>query len=376
MNPSQTHPAQTQPMAGWEKIVVALLVLGGAGGWTMARQDLAEKRTTAETTAQTRSKEIERLNGERTRLAAGSGLAASVGERAEAGSAAAGLAAASAAMASSGAAPTAAGPARTEAMMRLADLLEKGVLAGMPITPVTPGRPGGPALPPYAINAQGQLQPGFGQLFGLSDDQVGRLQEKITALKQQVESAAMAGTTVEQTGENTYSLTMQPLATAAQSRDELISTFKEALGEDGYRLFAALNGERVSAEGVHTGGPANLLAQFGAEPRTMTVTRGPNGFQYSFKSGNSGGSGNGADLTNLSARLGPAVNMLPSAFLTAPFPNRAGNGGAGGAGGGGRGGDSVMQFTQRTGEGETTTLRVAAPAAGSGAGDTFVMPAK
>lgn len=366
MNPSQTHPVQTQPMAGWEKIVVALLVLGGAGGWTMAYQDLAEKRATIETTAQTRSKEIERLNGERTRLAASSGLSASAGEHAEAGSAAA--AAASASVASSGTATAASGPARTEAMMRLADLLEKGVLAGTPITLMTLGRPagiGGSALPPYAINAQGQLQPGFGQLFGLSDDQVGRLQEKITSLKQQVESAAMAGTTVEQTGENSYSLTMQPLTTAAQSRNELVAAFREALGEDGYRLFAALNGERVSAEGVHTGGPANLLAQFGGDPRTMTVTRGPNGFQYSFKSGNSSGSGSGADLTNLSARLGPAVNILPSAFLTAPFPNRTA-GGAGGAGGGGRGGDNVMQFTQRTGEGETTTLKMVAPATGTG----------
>jgi hypothetical protein len=345
-------------MAGWEKIVIALLVLVGAGGWTVMHRGVTEKQAEGAARSQTRLKEIERLNAERTRLAVGSGLSPMIVNPAEAGSPT------SAPVVATGARPGLAGPARTEAMTRLADLLEKGVLAGMPGTPLALGRPAGsgPAGPAYAINAQGQLAAGFGELFGLSQDQVDRLQEKVTALKQQVEASALAGTTVQQTGENSYSLTMQPLASVVQTRDEFVAAFKETLGDEGYRLFAALNGERVSAEGTRTGGPANLLTQFGGDTRTMSVTRTPAGFQYTFKSGNSSGSGNGADLANLSARLGPGVNLLPSAFLNAPFPNRVGGGGAGGAGGG-RGGETVIQL-ERSGEAGTTTLRTVMPAAG------------
>jgi hypothetical protein len=348
-------------MAGWEKAVIALLVLVGAGGWTVMHRGVTERQEAGATLAQTRLKEIERLNAERARLAAGPSFSPTIVNPSEAGPSAS----ATPAMAAvSGAVPGLSGPARSEAVVRLADLLEKGILAAMPATTLALGRPAGtgPAGPAYAINAQGRLALGFGELFGLSQDQLDRLQEKVTALKQQVETSALAGTTVQQTGENSYTLTMQPLAAATQARDEFVAAFREALGEDNYRLFAALNGERVSAEGVRTGGPANLLAQIGGEARTMTVTRTAAGFQYTFKGGDSSGSGNGADLANLSARLGPGVNLLPSAFLNAPFPNRVGGGGAGGAGGG-RGGETVIQL-ERSGEAGTTTLRTVMPAAG------------
>lgn len=309
------HPpaASTPPMASWEKVTLGLLVVAGIAGLVGGRSNLADRREISATLARQRLREIEQVKVDGARLVRESELAV---ERLRAVAAA--PAAADRARADLASTPTGADPAaRTAALGQVIDLMQKNVLTttstGLLLNQnAKPGQ----TLPAFMIDAEGRLAPGFGKLFGLTEDEAGRFQAIVTNLKQRADDLITSHTAIRPT-ENGYVLEYKAGAEAAQFRESAVAMLQSHLGQERYRMFAVLNGERVSDNGTRTGGPAALFNAMGGSDRTITLTRTATGLSYTVvgEGGGGGGSISGGDLSPALLRLGPVAQLIPQDFL-------------------------------------------------------------
>jgi hypothetical protein len=336
-------PVLTPPTAlgRGETIAITVLALAGLGGGVVAWRDLAVRRSDLAAEMQRRTEALEQARADASRLGRESeallgrlkGILSS-GPSAKAASAGAGADVSS----GSGGPNALPAAARLAALGHLADLVQKGVLSTQTTVPVAgfglAVRPG-QSLPAYMVDANGKLAPGFGELFGLGETEVARFQAVITDLKQRTEEFVLNHTTVRPV-ENGYVLEYLPADGMAEVRDAGSANLKSILGDERYRIFAALNGERTGDNGTTTGGPGALFEAAGSVPRTLTLTRTPAGISYSLVSGTAGarvgsGSMGGGDVATLLTRLGPATRLLPQDFIDS-IPRGAGGGGGGGGG--------------------------------------------
>jgi hypothetical protein len=330
--------------------VIALLVLAGIGGGVAARRDLGERRADLAADEQRRTGELDRARADGARLGRESDLllgrlkAIAGGEQASAASSAGAGTEAVTAAETRTAVPLA---VRLTALNHLADLVQKGVLSTQTIPAgIAAGLASvsGQKLPAYMIDGQGKLAPGFGELFGLGEAEVVRLQAVISDLKQRADEYVFSHTAAWPV-ENGYVLEYVPAEGMAEARDAGLAVMKSILGEERYRIFAVLNGERTGDNGTVTGGPAALFEAAGNTPRAVTLTRTPTGVSYTMTSGpnaarTGSGSMSGGDLaTVLTNRFGPASRLLPQDFIDSIPRGGAGRGGAGG--GGGAAGDAM-----------------------------------
>jgi hypothetical protein len=344
--------AQTPALARGELTVLAVLVLAGIGGGVAAQRNLAERRSGAAAEAQSRAAALRQAQADGARLGRESDLLLTrlkgivAGPQAPSVSPTAIEAGAAAEAGGRTGAPLA---VRLTALNHLADLVQKGVLSTQAMSTgalLGGGGLSGQKLPAYMIDGQGKLAPGFGELFGLSDGEVARFQAVVSDLKQRADEFVL-NHTVARPVENGYVLEYVPAEGMAEARDAGLAALKSILGEERYRIFAVLNGERTGDNGTVTGGPAALFEAAGNTPRTITLTRTPTGVSYTMTSGPNGarvanGSMGGGDLgAVLTSRFGPTAHLLPQDFLDSIPRGGAGRGGAGGGGGGAAGGDNV-----------------------------------
>ncbi len=338
-------PALPPPMAAWEKVTVGLLGVAVIAVVFVAKTELADRRETAATLSGQRLREIEQAKADGARLVRESDFAV---ERLTA--AAAGTRPESRGTADVASVPAGVDPAaRIAALGQVIDLMQKNVLTttstGLLLNQAAkPGQ----ALPAFMIDAEGRLAPGFGNLFGLNADEVERFQSIVLGLKQRAEELVTAHTTIRPT-ENGYVLEYKPPGEAGQFRESVVESLKSYLGDERYRMFATLNGERAAENGTRTGGPGAMFNAMGGAARTVTLTRTPTGLSYSLtgEAGGGGGSVSGANLAPMMTRLGPAARLIPPEFLNSiPKPP------AGGAGIGRVEGDSFA--VPRTGDAPKT----------------------
>jgi hypothetical protein len=171
--------------------------------------------------------------------------------------------------------------------------------------------------PAYLVSPDGRLPARFGELFMLNDDRVTRLQQTLDAAKVRIEELALAHARIQDHGNGTYSIETPgvPEALIAADRERMIGTFKQELGEDGYRAFALLNGE-TSDRSVALGGPATFFELFGAVGPTVAISKTSAGkYRYEMRRGASGvARGEAATREELQASVGVGVRLLPSGF--------------------------------------------------------------
>lgn len=365
MKTAETVLSPCPAFARGEIIAISLLVLAGIGGVIAARHDLAGRRREAATDAESRVAALQQAQADGARLGRESEVLLSRLKAIAGGEQARGtlLPTTGAGVATQTDSRTAAPLAvRLTALDHLADLVQKGVLSTQTIpTGAAVGMVGrsGQKLPAYMIDGQGRLAPGFGDLFGLSEGEASRFQGVVSELKQRTDEFVLSHTVARPT-ENGYILEYVPAEGMTEIRDAGLATMKSILGEERYRIFAVLNGERAGDNGTVTGGPAALFEAAGNTARAVTLTRTPTGVSYTMTSGpnaarTGSGSMSGGDLaTVLTSRFGPASRLLPQDFIDSIPRGGAGRGGASGGGGGAagwEGGDAVKAEVQsRTAE--------------------------
>ena len=302
---------QAPAVSGGQKFFLAILFLVGAAGTFVAQQELAVLRGELKTLVEGMAS-----GGRQTSVAAGSTAKAASSAPVE-----------TVDEAPAASAPTAAaspGMVRTQSLTMLSDLMSQRRIMATGI-PLMLGRPG-ETIPAYAVGPDGKLAPGFGQLYGLSEAEVANLQGTTDQIKQRLDAAIKAAATIESTGTDAYKIESQPVAEAGALRDQFIAAYRSALGDERYRAFAALNGEREIPEAARTrvvdgvtvvnrSGPEAFFDSFGETKRTVTLSKTGGRYSVQIRSGTGSSSSSGApNLDSIRPRMGALADLLPAGF--------------------------------------------------------------
>ncbi len=170
----------------------------------------------------------------------------------------------------------------------------------------------------------GKITEAFVKLFGLSSAETATLQEAINAGRRKIEALILANTTAEVKKESVV-VSTKPFEGGAEIYDEVLDTFAQTLGPERFAVFLPMTSNQLGAS----------FGQFGAEQRTVTVTREVlSGDKtpmfivqdhHKHSGGNSGtNNGRARDVKNLSemfrilAPYAPQISALP--VKTVPGP--------------------------------------------------------
>jgi len=169
----------------------------------------------------------------------------------------------------------------------------------------------------YLVLGDYRLPKRFGELFGLEDGQVAKLQNALDSADEAVGELSAAMAQIRNNGNASYTLEVGalPEALVARERTQMITTFRQVLGEDGYQAFALLNGESSDPKAM-PGGPGSFFNAFGSIGRTATISKTPDGkYRYQIRSGtNSGSNGSVSNMEELRKKVGGVIKLLPTGF--------------------------------------------------------------
>jgi hypothetical protein len=320
MRPATTTTKGERRMTGLEIAVLTLVAIAGITGGFLAWRQLGETRRNHDAAVVKRSEILERLRSENVKLqqreqelvSARPAAVPNQDAASPVGSAAESRTARIAALLS-----LAKVLGREEAgfliRQRMAQSSRQSLLSARAQSGRTLGNL--PELPASFVGPDAQLQPRFGELFGIGAEEVARLQHVLNATRDRVDELVAANTTLRDPGNGSYILEVNAVADEqiAADRDRMIATFKEVLGEDGYRAFALLNGESESAE--RPTGPNAFFDSFGNVGRTATISKAGGQYRYEMTFGPNGrASGGGRTLESIRERVGAGIKLLPPGF--------------------------------------------------------------
>ena len=167
------------------------------------------------------------------------------------------------------------------------------------------------------VDAQGNLTPGFTELFALTPAEQRTLQQSIDVARDRLADLERANATIERDAGGAIRISVKPFPEAGGvAYDELLKSFSDTLGPDRHAAFLALGVEQVE----------RALARFGAAQRTITISEEiePDGsLQYRVldahrlpqESGNNSAQyGNFQEATR---HLGTLARLLPTDFRAA-----------------------------------------------------------
>lgn len=172
--------------------------------------------------------------------------------------------------------------------------------------------------PAFVVGTSHELQPRFGELFALRDDQVAQLQQALDVATAGFDELVAAHTQIRDNGNGSYILEVKevPESVIAPDRDRMIAAFRQMLGEDGYQAFALLNGESQESSAANQGGPSQFFNSYGIVGRTATITisKTASDYRYEMQHPNGRGSGSAPSLEELRPMIGGGIKLLPPGF--------------------------------------------------------------
>ena len=108
----------------------------------------------------------------------------------------------------------------------------------------------------------GNLSDGFAELFALTAGETETLKRALAAARAEISRLSLANANVTRNGDSTV-VTVGPFEGGADVYDRLMETFEHTLGSDRYAAMVDL----------HTDELPRIFSGFGAEQRTITITR-------------------------------------------------------------------------------------------------------